>query len=119
MKYPEEVQQENLKRIISQSKDTVFGNKYQFSSMGGVREFQERVPVVNYEGLYPFIERSLKGEPNVLWPTEVRWFAKSSGTTNARSKFIPEDLANQRTSVGHNTLGSPFNDRSMKGYNPS
>jgi hypothetical protein len=89
MKYPEEVQQENLKRIIGQSKDTVFGNKYQFSSMGRVREFQERVPVVNYEGLYPYIERTLKGEPNVLWPTEIRWFAKSSGTTNARSKFIP------------------------------
>ncbi|NBV92742.1 MAG: hypothetical protein EBR91_11345, partial [Flavobacteriia bacterium] len=50
MKYPEEVQQENLKRIIGQSKDTVFGRKYQYSSMGGVREFQERVPVVNYEG---------------------------------------------------------------------
>ena len=47
------------------------------------------MPITNYEGLFPYIERSLKGEQGILWPTEIKWFAKSSGTTNARSKFIP------------------------------
>ncbi len=47
------------------------------------------MPVHTYEQLFPFIERLLQGEQNVLWPSEIKWFAKSSGTTNARSKFIP------------------------------
>jgi hypothetical protein len=54
-----------------------------------VREFQERVPVTTYEELYPYIERVMMGEQNLLWPSKIEWFAKSSGTTNARSKFIP------------------------------
>jgi hypothetical protein len=89
MKYPEEVQKENLRKLLHQAKDTVYGKKYDFSTMAGYRDFSQRVPVVTYEGLFPFIERCLKGEQNVLWPSDIRWFAKSSGTTNARSKFIP------------------------------
>jgi beta-glucosidase-like glycosyl hydrolase len=47
------------------------------------------VPIQTYDTLKPYIERMLKGEQNVLWPSEIKWFAKSSGTTNDRSKFIP------------------------------
>src|SRR5690606_41830747 len=52
-------------------------------------QFRERVPVFTYEKLFPYIKRSMHGEQNILWPTEITWFSKSSGTTNQRSKFIP------------------------------
>ena len=63
--------------------------KYGFDSIENYNDFKARVPVVNYEAIYPFIDRLMKGDQNVLWPSEIRWFAKSSGTTNSRSKFIP------------------------------
>ncbi|MFN8690951.1 MAG: GH3 auxin-responsive promoter family protein, partial [Cyclobacteriaceae bacterium] len=57
--------------------------------MVNYEDFRRRIPVSSYEAFYPYIERMMKGEQNLLWPTEIRQFAKSSGTTNARSKFIP------------------------------
>jgi hypothetical protein len=68
---------------------TQFGQKYSFEDLLNYEDFKKRVPVHTYEQLYPYIERLLHGEQNILWPSEVKWFAKSSGTTNARSKFIP------------------------------
>ncbi|GAB3194847.1 GH3 auxin-responsive promoter family protein [Pontibacter aydingkolensis] len=88
-KYPHEVQQELFQDLISTAKGTEWGKKYGYSDGLSVREFQERVPVCTYEELYPYIERVMKGEQNLLWPSKIEWFAKSSGTTNARSKFIP------------------------------
>jgi hypothetical protein len=88
-KYPHEVQAELFQNLISTAKDTEWGKKYGYSDKLSVREFQERVPVNDYEGLYPYIERVMKGEQNLLWPSKIEWLAKSSGTTNARSKFIP------------------------------
>ena len=88
-KYPHEVQAELFQNLISTAKDTAWGKKYGYSDNLSVREFQQRVPVSDYEGLYPYIERVMMGEQNLLWPSKVEWFAKSSGTTNARSKFIP------------------------------
>ncbi|NBA86909.1 hypothetical protein GVN16_14145 [Emticicia sp. CRIBPO] len=87
--YPIETQQSVFLDLISKGKNTEYGKKYYFDDINTIRDFQERVPVSTYEDLYPYIERMLKGEPNVLWSTEIQWFSKSSGTTNARSKFIP------------------------------
>ena len=88
-KYPHEVQQELFHELISKARGTEWGKKYGYKDGLSVREFQERVPITTYEDLYPLIERVMKGEQNILWPSKVEWFAKSSGTTNARSKYIP------------------------------
>lgn len=89
MKYPHDVQEELRETLIKSAGQTEYGRKYRFRSIDSYQKFQERVPIVSYEDLFPYIERSMKGEQNVLWPTEIKWFAKSSGTTNDRSKFIP------------------------------
>ncbi|GAA4423370.1 GH3 auxin-responsive promoter family protein [Pontibacter saemangeumensis] len=88
-KYPHDVQAELFQNLIGTAKDTEWGKKYGYGEKLSVREFQERVPVSDYEALYPYIERVMMGEQNLLWPSKVEWFAKSSGTTNARSKYIP------------------------------
>ncbi|HTE30028.1 MAG TPA: GH3 auxin-responsive promoter family protein, partial [Chryseolinea sp.] len=89
MKYPNEVQEELLKKLIQTAKSTEFGTSYDFASIQTYEQFRERVPIQTYEKLFPMIERMMRGEQNVLWPSEIKWFSKSSGTTNARSKFIP------------------------------
>ncbi|HET7360398.1 MAG TPA: GH3 auxin-responsive promoter family protein [Salinimicrobium sp.] len=89
IKYPEEVQYELLKKLVQKAKNTEYGKKYNFSSIKTYGDFAERVPIRNYEAVEPDIERSRKGEHNIFWPTPIKWFAKSSGTTNAKSKFIP------------------------------
>ncbi|WP_092100760.1 GH3 auxin-responsive promoter family protein [Pontibacter chinhatensis] len=88
-KYPHEVQLELFQDLISTAKSTEWGKKYGYGDSLSVQEFQERVPISAYEDMYPYIERMMKGEQNVLWPSKIEWFAKSSGTTNARSKYIP------------------------------
>jgi len=89
MKYPNEVQNELLKDLLSKARNTEFGKRYYFNEINSYEKFRERVPIQNYEDYQPDIERSRKGENNILWPTPIRWFAKSSGTTSAKSKFIP------------------------------
>src|SRR5688572_21104414 len=89
MKYPHDVQDELLKKLLLTARSTEFGRLYDFSSIDQYEHFRERVPVSTYEKNFPYIERLMRGEQNILWPTEVKWFSKSSGTTNARSKFIP------------------------------
>ncbi|MBU2995165.1 GH3 auxin-responsive promoter family protein [Cellulophaga baltica] len=89
LKYPSEVQEEVLQQLISFAKDTEIGRKHDFDSILNYKTFSERVPITSYEEVEPFIERARKGEQNIFWPTNVKWFAKSSGTTNAKSKFIP------------------------------
>ena len=89
LKYPNEVQEELLFSLINASQNTVIGQQYDFESIETYRAFAERVPISSYEDLEPLIERTRQGEQNVLWETPIKWFAKSSGTTNAKSKFIP------------------------------
>ena len=89
LKYPNEVQNELLLSLLKLAKDTEIGRQYDFDSINSYEEFSRRVPVVNYETLQPLIERSRQGESNIFWPKPIKWFAKSSGTTNAKSKFIP------------------------------
>lgn len=89
LKYPNEVQHELLHKLIEKAKDTEIGKEYGFNEIKSYAQFAERVPISSYEDVQPQIERSRKGENNILWPTPIKWFAQSSGTTNARSKYIP------------------------------
>lgn len=89
LKYPWDVQDEVMGHLVDFSKDTLLGKEYGFSSIANYKDFSERIPIVNYEAMSPLIERARKGEQNIFWPTTIKWFAKSSGTTNAKSKFIP------------------------------
>ena len=89
LKYPEEVQDEVLHQLLSFAEDTEIGRRYDFESIASYETFAERIPIVSYEEVEPMIERSRRGEQNIFWPTTIKWFAKSSGTTNAKSKFIP------------------------------
>ena len=89
LKYPLEVQEELLFSLIKSAEATQIGKKYDFSSVKNYTTFSERVPIASYEELEPLIELTRKGEQNVFWHSNIKWFAKSSGTTNAKSKFIP------------------------------
>ncbi len=86
---PVDVQTNQLFELIATAKDTVFGKQYDFRRMATYEDFCSRVPVQDYEHIKPYIERLRLGEKSVLWPGEVKWFAKSSGTTSDKSKFIP------------------------------
>jgi hypothetical protein len=93
LKYPIDVQNELLEHLLHTAKNTEIGKQYDFASISTYREFAERVPVTSYEDNHLQIERARKGESNIFWPTPIKWFAKSSGTTNSKSKFIPVSLA--------------------------
>ena len=89
LKYPHDVQYELLHQLLEKARDTEFGKKYDFAGISNYRTFVERVPINTYEDYEADIERCRQGENNIFWPTPIKWFAKSSGTTNAKSKFIP------------------------------
>lgn len=89
MKYPHETQREVLFNLLDVAKNTEWGSKYRFEEITTYEEFKDRIPLHFYESIQPEVERLRAGEQNILWPTEIKWFAKSSGTTNAKSKFIP------------------------------
>ena len=89
IKYPYDVQDEWFQTLISTAQHTEWGKTHGYASIYNQQQFKERVPIQNYDTIKPYIERMLSGEQNVLWPSEIKWFAKSSGTTNDRSKFIP------------------------------
>lgn len=89
LKYPNEVQLELLHNLLEKAKNTKMGRQYDFASISNYEAFKERVPIRSYEDYEAMIEKSRCGEHNIFWPTPIRWFAKSSGTTNAKSKFIP------------------------------
>jgi len=89
LKYPIDVQEELLMKLVTTAKRTEFGKEYHFSDIRNYKDFAEKVPIQKYESIAPLIERCRKGEQNLFWPTPIKWFAKSSGTTNAKSKFIP------------------------------
>ena len=89
LKYPIDVQEELLKGLINKAKHTEIGNQYDFNSIKTYTDFAERIPITTYEDNESSYERARKGESNIFWPTPIKWFAKSSGTTNAKSKFLP------------------------------
>ena len=88
-RYPVETQQEVLFSLLSKAAGTGWGITHGYQDIKSYREYAERVPLQTYEELIPFVERLRAGEKNLLWPGEIKWFAKSSGTTSTKSKFIP------------------------------
>jgi phenylacetate-coenzyme A ligase PaaK-like adenylate-forming protein len=87
--HPAAAQRQVLQSLISDAQYTVFGKKYNFHQLFNIKEFKQRVPIHEYDDVRPYIERMMQGDENVLWNTPVNWFAKSSGTSNNKSKFIP------------------------------
>lgn len=86
---PIAVQREVLQHLITSSQYTEFGRKYNFEKLFSIREYKKNVPIQEYNDIKPYIIRMMEGEENVLWNTPVNWFAKSSGTTSDKSKYIP------------------------------
>ncbi|WBV55512.1 GH3 auxin-responsive promoter family protein [Chryseobacterium daecheongense] len=87
-KNAEKDQEKLLLSLIDTAKKTLFGREHQFENIQSVQDFQEKVPVSDYEDLKPYIERVKKGQANILWPETPQYFAKTSGTTSG-SKYIP------------------------------
>jgi hypothetical protein len=86
---PVAVQREVLQDLVTSAQYTEFGRRYNFSKLFSIREFKKAVPIHEYDDLKPYIQRIMQGEENLLWNTPINWFAKSSGTTSDKSKFIP------------------------------
>ncbi len=113
LKYPNEVQEEVLQKLVQTAKATEFGKQHGFGSIKNYENFVQQVPLCQYESIAPLIERSLEGEQNIFWPSPIKWFAKSSGTTNAQSKFIPispESLEDCHFKGGKDMLSLYFNN---------
>src|SRR5580698_3819496 len=86
---PVAVQREVLQDLVTSAQYTEIGRKYDFSKLFSIKEFKKAVPIHEYDDLKPYIQRIMNGEQNILWNTPIAWFAKSSGTTSDKSKFIP------------------------------
>ncbi len=86
---PLEVQQKSLLNLLHTARDTEYGKKHGFSQIRSYADFRDSLPVIDYDTLKPAVERLMKGERNIMWPGRIRWFAKSSGTTSDKSKYIP------------------------------
>jgi len=89
VEHPFHTQEQILKSLIQQAKNTAWGKKFNYENITSIEEFQATVPLSTYNDLTPWIEKIKQGEPNLLWPQSVKWMAKSSGTTADKSKFIP------------------------------
>jgi len=89
IEYPIDVQNESLFGLLNDAKGTEWGKRYDFASITSVNEFKSRIPLQDYESIKQDISRSQLGEKNIMWHSEIKWFAKSSGTTGDSSKFIP------------------------------
>ncbi len=88
-KHPHDVQQECFYKLIRAGRETEWGRRYDYRTIATPAQFKKRVPVNDYDSLKPYINRVMKGEKKLLWNTPIHWFAKSSGTTSDRSKYIP------------------------------
>ena len=87
--HPRAAQREVLQHLVTAAQYTSFGKKYNFTKLFTVKDFKNAVPIHEYQDIKPYIQRMMDGEENVLWNTPINWFAKSSGTTSDKSKFIP------------------------------
>ena len=87
--HTEAIQDKVLRELVNKAKNTEWGKEHNYSSIKGYQDFQKNVPVQTYEEVKGYVDRMRHGEKNILWPGEVVWYAKSSGTTNDKSKFIP------------------------------
>lgn len=83
------IQTKQLKSLISTARYTEWGRSHNYKNIKSYRDFKEYVPLQSYEEIKPYVNRMINGEKNILWPSVVKWYAKSSGTTNDRSKYLP------------------------------
>ena len=115
IKFPHEVQQEVLHGLLDEASQTHYGIQYDFKSIKDYTTFSKRIPLVRYEDIQNEIQLSRKGVQNIFWPGSIKWFAKSSGTTGAQSKFIPvssASLENCHYKAGKDMLSLYFNNNS-------
>ena len=109
--HPVASQREVLQELVTAAQYTEFGKKYHFSCLFTVKDFKKNIPIHEYEDVKPYIERMMNGEENILWNTPIKWFAKSSGTSSAKSKFIPvseESLADNHFKASKDVLTSYY-----------
>ena len=104
---PIDTQQQVFNRLVGSAQFTEYGKKYHFEDIDSISDFKNKVPINDYDTLKPYIQRILEGKQNVLWPSPITWFAKSSGTTSDKSKFIPvskESLDEMHFRAGRDVL---------------
>jgi len=109
--HPEEFQSKVIFHLLKYAENTEWGKKFNFNSIKSIEQFQNIVPINCYESLKADIQRNMNGEQNILWPTKINWFAKSSGTTSDKSKFIPispESLDENHYQSGRDILAIYF-----------
>ncbi|MGI8581778.1 MAG: GH3 auxin-responsive promoter family protein [Chitinophagaceae bacterium] len=110
---PISAQREVLQHLITSAQYTEFGRKYDFEKLFSIKEYKKNVPIHEYDNIKPYILRMMNGEENILWNTPVNWFAKSSGTTSDKSKFIPigdESLTDNHFKASKDVLTNYYNN---------
>jgi hypothetical protein len=115
MSDPIAAQREVLQDLVTHGQYTEFGRRYGLKEIFSIRMFKQHVPIHEYEDIKPYIDRLMQGEENLLWNTPVSWFAKSSGTTSDKSKFIPitqESLEDCHFQAAKDVLTMYYNHRS-------
>lgn len=111
---PDLIQERQLRFLLNKAGETEWGKRYDFKSIRSYPDYRERVPIQSYDDLKPFINRMIRGEKNILWPSTVHWYAKSSGTTSDKSKFLPvtnEILHGCHYQGGYDTVTLYLRDR--------
>lgn len=114
MLHPHDCQKQCFDNLINKARNTDWGKKYDYRSVNHYDTFKERVPVNDYNSLYPYIERMIMGEKDVLWNGKVSWFSKSSGTSGSKSKYIPvswDSLLHCNYKGGKDTFAMYLNNR--------
>lgn len=109
--HPVAAQREVLQELVTAAQYTEFGRKYNFNKLFTLKEFKKKVPIHEYDDIKPYILRMMNGEQNILWNTPIKWFAKSSGTTSDKSKFIPisdESLQDNHFKASKDLLSSYY-----------
>ncbi len=94
MTNPEEAQERWLHHLLDRARDTEQGRRWGFADIRTHEQFARAVPAQDYDAVKGDIARMMRGEQNVLWPNEINWYSKSSGTTSDKSKFIPVPYGN-------------------------
>jgi len=110
---PHQLQKRQLQSNLAQSRNTEFGKKYAFHEIKNYAQFKNHIPVFDYGSTFPFIQKIINGEKNILWPGRINRFAKSSGTTNGKSKYLPvstEALKNCHFAAGKDIMAIYHNN---------
>jgi hypothetical protein len=94
MEAPQQIQTALWWELLGAGRATAWGKQHFFKDVHSIQDFSEAVPITEYDVLKPYIQQMMMGEKDILWPGQVKWFSKSSGTTNDKSKFIPVSSQN-------------------------